>query len=103
MEDKTYKIELSDGTVLENLKLNGNNFISETPVSEETFAGKLSAVVFSDNEGHTESHSNMELVQVIFSENAYWFILRDMTADEIAKIKNRADLEYLAMMVGVEL
>ena len=28
MEDKIYKITLADGTVLENLTLNGNNFIS---------------------------------------------------------------------------
>ena len=103
MDNKTYKIELSDGTVLENLRLNGNNFISAVPVTEETFAGKLSKVIFMDSEGHTESRSNMELVQAIPYENEYWFILRELTNVELTKIKNRADLEYIAMMVGVEL
>ena len=28
MDDKIYKITLADGTVIDNLKLNGNNFIS---------------------------------------------------------------------------
>jgi hypothetical protein len=103
MEDKIYKIELSDGTVLDNLKLNGNNFISQSELTEDTFAGKLSSVVITDSEGKVENHSNMALVQVIFYENAYWFILRDMTEAELTAIKNRADLEYIAMMANIEL
>lgn len=34
MDDKIYKITLSDGTVLDNLRLNGNNFISSSEIDE---------------------------------------------------------------------
>ena len=35
--EKSWKITLSDGTKLENLGMNGNNFISETEVTEDMF------------------------------------------------------------------
>ena len=37
MEDKTYSITLADGTVIDDLKLNGNNFISKSPITKEIF------------------------------------------------------------------
>lgn len=101
--DKTYKITLSDGTVIENLKMNGNNFISKNEILEDIFIGNLSSVDIEDSEGTVEVHSNMELVQVKQYGNEYWFILRDLTEDELIRITQRADLEYIAMMTGVEL
>ena len=44
MEKRTWKITLADGTSLDGLDLNGNNFISSTAVTEDTFTGKLSSV-----------------------------------------------------------
>ena len=37
MEDKTYSITLADGTVIDDLKLNGNNFISKSPITKERY------------------------------------------------------------------
>ena len=39
--EKSWKITLSDGTTIENLRLNGNNFVSETEIKKEMFDGKL--------------------------------------------------------------
>lgn len=97
--DKTYKITLADGTVLDNLKLNGNNFIAKYPVNPEVFKNNCSPVVINE-----EVHSNMEFVQVTRNElGEYWFVLRDLTKEELVAIKDRADIEYLAMMCDVEL
>lgn len=97
--DKTYKIILADGTILDNLKLNGNNFIAKYPVDAAIFEGNCSPVVINE-----EVHSNMELVQVTKNElGEYWFVLRDLSKTELAAIKTRADIEYLAMMCDVEL
>lgn len=97
--DKTYKITLADGTVLNNLKLNGNNFISKVPVDAAIFKNNCSSVVINE-----EAHQNMELVQVTKNElGEYWFVLRDLSEAELAAIKTRADIEYLAMMCDVEL
>ena len=45
----------------------------------------------------------MECVQVTKNADEYWFVLRDITDSERASIKLRSDVEYLAMMTGVEL
>lgn len=101
--DKTYKITLADGTVLNNLRLNGNNFISKVPVDAAIFKDNCSPVVINDGE-KDDIHPNMELVQVTRNEfGEYWFILRDLTKEELLEIKTRADIEYLAMMCDVEL
>lgn len=97
--DKIYKITLADGTVLDNLKLNGNNFIAKYHVDAAIFEGNCSPVIINE-----ESHSNMELVQVTTNElNESWIVLRDLTKEELTAIKTRADIEYLAMMCDVKL
>lgn len=78
MEDKIYKITLSDGTVLDNLRLNGNNFISDKPITEDMLFGKLNNIQIEDSEGNVEIHEYMELIQIMQYENEYWFILRDV-------------------------
>lgn len=100
--DKTYTITLSDGTVIDNLTLNGNNFISETEITEDMFSGKLKTVTISDGES-TETHTNMALVQVIQYEGAYWFILRDMSKDELLTLEMQGNIDYIAMMADIEL
>ena len=92
------KITLSNGTVLDNLGLNGNNYITQEEITEETFADGLAPVIIND-----EEHPQMELVQIQEHDDGRWFILRDVSAAEIADAKLRADIEYLAMMSDIEL
>lgn len=102
MNDTVYKITLADGTELSDLRLNGNNFVSLDEISPAIFTDNLSPVTISDGE-RDELHEHMELVQVTKMGTEYWVILRDLTRDELARIKTQADIEYLAMMTGVEL
>lgn len=103
MDEKIYTIILADGTSIENLKLNGNNFISRTMIDSAIFADNCSPVTISDG-NNEEAHSDMELVQVTRSESGdYWFVLRDISEEELSKIKMQSDIEYVAMMTGVEL
>lgn len=100
--DKTYKITLADGTVLSNLKLNGNNFVSDAEVTEDQFIDNLDPVVI--NDGETDDvHEHMGLVQIVKYGEQYYFVLRDRTPDELRQIKMQADIEYLAMMSDIEL
>ena len=57
-----YNIKLFDGTVLDNLDLNGNNYISENIISDEIFKNNLKNVIISNEEGSTE-YTNMKLIQ----------------------------------------
>lgn len=103
MEEVTYKITLSDGTELENLKLNGNNFISTAELTEDAFDGNLSSVTITGSDGSVKTMGESELVQIVKNETEYWFILREYSEDELAKMKNRADIEYIAAMASIDL
>ena len=115
MEKGTLTIKLADGTQLDGLELNGNNFISKTKVTEETFRGKLGHVTITgdaeaDEAGLIGEHGQMELVQVAHYTQAthgmkdgYYFVLRDIPAAELEKLQDRADIDYIAMMAGVTL
>lgn len=99
MEDKIYKITLANGTEINNLRLNGNNFISTAPVSADVFPGACSPVIINDGETD-EIHENMELVQVTRMGEEYWFVLRDISAEELKQRQLRADVDYLLVMEG---
>ena len=103
MDSKIYTITLADGTILDNLKLNGNNFISNTVINADIFDYNCSPVIISDGV-NSETHNNMELVQITEQEpGKYWFVLRELSASELARIKMQSDIEYVAMMAGIEL
>lgn len=103
MNEKIYSITLADGTVIKNLIKNGDNFISRTEIEEELFEDNLSSVTISDGE-REEVHSNMALTQVTHpNQLEWWFVLRDLTPDEISMIQLRSHIEYIAMMTDVEL
>ncbi len=103
MDTKTYTITLADGTVLDNLKLNGNNFISNTAINADIFNENCSPIIVSDGV-NSETHNYMEFVQVTEQEpGKYWFVLRELSASELARIKMQSDIEYVAMMAGIEL
>lgn len=101
MDEKIYTITLKDGTQIENLRMNGNNFISQEQINPEIFDGNLGEVTINDGE-NDEVHENMGLLQVTQMGDEYWFVLRDIPASEIANEKLRSDLDYLAMMADVE-
>lgn len=103
MDEKVYKITLADGTVIENLTLNGNNFVSTETITAATFESNCSPVIINDGT-IDDTHENMELVQVTNdADGNYLFVLRDLSETEIAQAKIKSDIEYIAMMCDVEL
>lgn len=102
MDNKKYSVTLSDGTVIDNLTLNGNNYISSVEIDPAIFDYNCSPVVISDGVNN-ETHSVMELVQVTKQGSDFWFVLRDISETELAQMKMQSDIEYIAMMAGVEL
>lgn len=110
--NKAWKITLADGSVIGGLGLNGNNFVSQTEVTPDMFRGKLSRVTIdgpedADDMGLRGEHGQMKLVQIVHYDddeaglNGWYFVLQDVQAAELDKL--RGDIEYLAMMAGVEL
>ena len=103
--EKSFKITLADGTQLKNLKLNGNNYISKTEITEDYFKGKLSKITIENETDKTsEELEHMELVQILdYGDKGYYFVLRQLSADEIDKLKMQGDIEYLAMMTNTDM
>lgn len=85
MDDKIYKITLGNGTVIDQLKMNGNNFISATKIDKSVFSGGLKKVVISDG-AQDEIHKNMDLIHLTqMAESEYWFALRDIPEQEMTQ------------------
>lgn len=98
-----YTLILTDGTRIENLEMNGNNFVSTEPINKEIFEGNLSPVIISDGI-HMDSHPYMELVQILeYPEDLWYFVLRDVPDSELALHKMNSNIQYISMMTGVEL
>ena len=102
VEEKLYTVTFADGTELSNLHLNGNNFVSDTPVTQEQFEYNCSPVTISDGTV-TERHENMECIQVVQMPDGWYFILLDVPEQELWKRKVTADMQYISMMTEVEL
>lgn len=103
--EKSFKITLADGTQLKNLKLSGNNYISKVKITEDDFKGKLSKITIENETDKTsEELEHMELVQILdYEDKGYYFVLRQLSADEIDKLKMQGDIEYLAMMTNTDM
>lgn len=78
-----YTITLSDGRKLENLAVNGTNFVSKTKVDEKIFQNNLAAVVISD--GKTErAYKNLVFVQQMeWADGTYYLAFREKTRTEM--------------------
>ena len=95
-ENNKFKITLDDGTVLENLRLNGNNYISTEELTENDFEGKLSEVTIQDDSGKETVLEDVVLIQVQQYGNEWWFILAEKSPEQKEKEKLLADIEAQA-------
>ena len=76
-----YKITLHDGTVLDDLELNGNNFISEKVLDDSVFSGNLDTVTISKGET-SETYTDMKLLSNRVDGGKSWFVLGEKTEQE---------------------
>ena len=76
-----YQITLHDGAVLDDLELNGNNFISEKVIDDSVFSGNLDTVTISNGET-TETYTDMKLLSNRVDGGKSWFILGEKTEQE---------------------
>lgn len=108
MDEKKYTIKLSNGTTITDLTLNGNNFVSKTEITADIFKRNLDHVVISSEDGFAE-FDHMRLIQIMplslkeDGEIEWYFILSEISKEEIEKEKLRSDVDYLGMIMDVNL
>lgn len=101
MEKATWKIEMADGTVIEGLERRDSCFISDTELSVSD--GGLSEVIASADGEPDVVWNNAELVRCASIDGRFWFTFRELSADELWKLKIEAQTQYLAMMTDTDL
>jgi len=79
-----YTIKLNNGTIISNLVLNGNNFISDEIISDDVFSDNLGLVEISDGE-NTQIYNDMVLVANRVIDGKSWFILTEKTPEQKEK------------------
>lgn len=78
-----YKITLADGTELNDLVLNGNNFIAQTAVDDAVFKGNMASVTITNLEdGTAEQIEDGVLLSNIVREGCSWLVLGQKSAEE---------------------
>lgn len=78
-----YKITLADGTELNDLVLNGNNFIAQTAVSDAVFKDNMATVTITNLEdGATEQLEDGVLLSNIVRDGCSWIVLGQKSEEE---------------------
>lgn len=98
-----YSIKLADGTIIDNLELNGNNYISNDIFDKNIFVDNLKKVTITDAEGNVEELNNAKVVftKVLDKQS---FILIEKTKEEIEKetlYQLLADLTEMVLLGGM--
>lgn len=101
------KIILSDGTTLENLELNGNNYISAGPVDSSVFEGKLSKITFTDGVS-TEVMHDAILCSNQVMDGRSWLVFMEKTEEMklrelVASLNENMDGLAAAIVRGLSL
>lgn len=98
-----YSIKLADGTVIANLELNGNNFISQDEIDEDQFdAYNLTSMEVSDGE-KTEVWEDMRLCNFWTAADGTHMVFCRLSSEEKRQAELNAKLEYIAMMADIDL
>lgn len=95
-----YTITLHDGTKLENLELNGNNFIAEGVVEDSVFTDNLATVVITDGTT-TNNYTDMALVINRVEKGRSWFVLREKTEQEKTEEARDREIKELRQAMAI--
>ncbi len=97
------ELELADGTEIKNLAVNGNNFVSDTPIPDSTFEDNLAKVILTTPDG-IEEYTDLKLIQNRQFGDEYMFVLAEKTPAEKEKeylLQLLADLTEVVLLGGM--
>ena len=97
-----YKITLNDGTILENLVLNGNNFIAQTAVDDAVFKDNMASVTITNLEdGTAEQIEDGVLLSNIVRDGCSWLVLGQKSAEQKAEEARDKEIAELRRAMAV--
>lgn len=97
-----YKITLADGTELNDLVLNGNNFIAQTAVDDAVFKDNMATVNIANLEdGTAEQIEDGVLLSNIVREGCSWIVLGQKSAEQKAEEARDKEIAELRRAMAV--
>ena len=90
---------MSDGSVIQELEVNGNCLISENNIKNELLTDDMLSEIVIDG----VTYKNVTLVRKWVQDNKVWLAFRQKSEDEIWKKQCKSNLDYIAMMSNVDL
>ena len=97
-----YKITLADGTALENLVLNGNNYVASTAVDDAVFKDNMATVTITNLEDErTEQIEDGVLLSNIVREGCSWLVLGQKTPKQKATEAKDKEIAELRRAIAV--
>ncbi|MBQ3399562.1 MAG: hypothetical protein IJG51_11790 [Synergistaceae bacterium] len=107
-----YTMTLNDGTVIGNLKMVNNTLRSAEGLTAEMLRGKLAPVTIAGSKSAEEdedwgglvgTHEAMEVCYVKMIDGEAAVALADVDPERLRRERLEGNIEYIAMMTGVEL
>ena len=97
-----YKITLADGTALENLVLNGNNYVASTSVGDAIFKDNMATVTITNLEdGTAEQIEDGVLLSNIVRDGKSWLVLGQKSAEQKAEEARDKEIAELRQAMTV--
>lgn len=104
-----YMITLANGNTINEVELNGSLFFTKQNISRDTFRAGLAHVSISgstnnDNPDWTTGlYDNLRLSYFRDAGDVREFCFSRISADELERLQQCGDIDYIAMMTGVQL
>ena len=95
-----YTITLHDGTRLENLELNGNNFIAEGVIDDSVFEDNLATVAINDG-ADTQNYADMFLVCNRVENGRSWIVLAEKSEQQKAEEAMNRTIDELRQAMAI--
>lgn len=92
--------------VLDNLSMNGTNYVSDSKVDTSNWPEMFSLVAVDDEGNTTEQIDNAKLIQqetYTWDAGKWYLAFASYSQQEIFEKRQNAKMEYLAMMTDVDL
>lgn len=97
-----YKITLANGTALENLVLNGNNYVASMAVDDAIFKDNMATVTITNLEdGTAEQIEDGVLLSNIVRDGCSWIVLGQKTPEQKAEEARDKEIAELRRAMAV--
>ena len=90
-----YKITLANGVILDNLELNGNNFISSKVIQNDIFENNLNTITINDGEVDTIYYNMRLMSNRVAVDGRSQFVLGEKSEQEVREELLQQKIEEL--------